>query len=148
MPVDIERTVSTLAYYTNHKQAFVVFENGTCVIVPDASSDPLNDALQRLDKVYNYHPDFNPMKMDDGHHLVSYSQPAYSVVFADELENNRSYIDTHHLDGLVRDEVLLDAQGVANTFDEQGKIGLFGRARMFLDAQHPKSVRVYRPTNI
>ncbi len=144
VPVDIERTATTFAHYTNGTKMFAVFEHGTCVVVPETSGDPVGAARQLLDRVYNFHPDFNPRQMDDGNFSVSYSQPAYSVVFADEFAANREYINANHLDGVVRDEVLLNADGRPNTFDERGKIGLFGRARMFMDAQAPKVVRVWR----
>ena len=77
--------------------------------------------------------------------MVGYSQPAYSVVFKEELEANRDYIDRNHLDGVVRAEVLLNARGEPNNFDDRGKIGLFGRARMFLDAQTPVVVQIWTP---
>jgi hypothetical protein len=145
VPVDIERTIATFAHYTDRKKLFVVFEHGTCVVVPEASQDPEAEAKQLLDRVYNFHPDFDPRQMDDGNFSVSYFQPAYSVVFSDEFKANREYIDANHLDGVVRDEVLLNAAGRPNTFDDRGKIGLFGRARMFMDAQSPNVVRVWRP---
>src|SRR4030095_1366948 len=145
VPVDIPRTIQTFAYYTESKKAFAVFTHGTCVLLPDGSKDAEKDAKEILDKVYRYHPDFNPQTMDDGHFMVSYSQPAYSVVFKEELETHRDYIDRNHLDGLVRAEVLLNAKGEANKFDDTGKIGLFGRARMFLDAQRPVVVQIWRP---
>ncbi|MCC6937779.1 MAG: hypothetical protein IT226_06115 [Flavobacteriales bacterium] len=145
VPVDIARTVETFAYYSNRKQTFAVFTHGTCVLLPDSSKDAEKDAKEILDKVYQYHPDFNPQAMDDGHFVISYSQPAYSVVFKEELEANRAYIDQNHLNGVVRDEVLLNANREPNKFDDMGKIGLFGRARMFLDAQDPVVVQVWRP---
>ena len=145
VPVDIERTIQTFAYYSDKKKTFAVFENGTCVVIPDGSSNVENSAKEVLDKVYNYHPDFNPQTMDDGNFMVSYSQPAFSVVFKDEFEKNRDYIDQNHLDGVVRAEVLLNAKREPNKFDDIGKIGLFARARMFLDAQNPVVVKIWTP---
>jgi len=145
LPVDTERTIQTFAYYSDRKRTFAIFQNGTCVLIPDGSSAPESAAKEILNKVYNYHPDFNPKAMDDGNFMVSYSQPAYSIVFKDEFEKNRAYIDQNHLDGLTRDEVLLNAKGEANKFDERGKIGLFARSRMFLDAQNPVVVKIWKP---
>jgi hypothetical protein len=145
IPVNIARTIEAFCYYTDRKKTFAVFANGTCVLLPDGTSQPEKDAKEILNKVYNYHPDFKPQSMDDGNFLVSYSQPAFSVVFKDEVEKNQAYIDKNHLDGVVRAEVLLNAKGEANKFDQMGKIGLFGRARMFLDAQNPVVVRVWKP---
>jgi hypothetical protein len=145
VPMDIPKTIQTFAYYTDHKRAFAVFTHGTCVLLPEGSQDAEKDAKQILDDVYNWHPDFNTQTMDDGNFMVSYSQPAYSIVFEKEFEANRDYINRNHLDGVVRSEVLLNAKGEPNTFDDIAKIGLFGRARMFLDAQAPVIVRIYRP---
>ena len=49
------------------------------------------------------------------------------------------------LDGVVRAEVLLNAKREPNKFDDIGKIGLFARARMFLDAQNPVVVKIWTP---
>jgi len=148
VPVDIPRIVQALAYYTERKWSFAVFTYGTCVLLPDGCKDAEAAAKEVLDKVYRYHPDFNPQAMDDGNFLVSYSQPmCCSIVFKDEFEAHRDYIDRHHLDGLVRAEVLLNGMGQANKFDIRGRIGLFGRARMFLDAQTPVVVQVWRPSH-
>jgi hypothetical protein len=143
--VDLERTIQTFVYYTDKKKGFAIFRNGTCVLIPDTDANPENAAKEILNKVYMYHPDFNPQAMDDGNFLVKYSQPAYSIVFKDEYEKNRGYIDQNHLDGLTRDEVLLNAKGEANKFDDSGKIGLFARSRMFLDAQDPVVVKIWKP---
>jgi hypothetical protein len=113
--------------------------------LPNDSQNPEKDAKEVLERVYHYHPDFNPTLMDDGHVMVSYSQPAYSIVFKEEFEKYRDYIDHSHQDGLVRHERLRNAKGEWNKFDEQGKIGLFGRARMFLDAQKPTVIQIWRP---
>lgn len=145
VPVDIPRTVETFAYYTDRKKSFAVLTHGTCILLPDGSKDAEEDAKGILDKVYHYHPDFNPQAMDDGNFMVSYSQPAYSVVFKEEWATHRDHIDRNHLDGVVRGEVLLNARCERNKFDDRGKIGLFGRARMFLDAQTPVVVRIWRP---
>ena len=145
IPVDVPRTVQTFAYYTDRKKAFAVFKHGTCVLLPNPGTAAEGDAKGILDKVYRYHPDFNPQAMDDGNFLISYSQPAFSVVFKDEFDSHREYIEQHHLDGVVRAEVLLNANGEPNKFDARGMIGLFGRARMFLDAQDPEILQIWRP---
>ena len=145
IPVDVPRIVRTFAYYTDRKKAFAVFKHGTCVLLPDPGTNAEGDAKGILDKVYRYHADFNPRTMDDGNVLISYSQPAFSVVFKDEFDSHRKYIEQHHLDGVVRAEVLLNAKGEPNRFDERGMIGLFGRARMFLDAQDPEILQIWRP---
>lgn len=76
---------------------------------------------------------------------MSYSDQAYNVCFADEVAKNWEYIEKNHLDGLARAEVLLTAKGEPNKFDKRGKIGLFGRAKWFMDCQSPTVVRMVKP---
>ncbi len=85
------------------------------------------------------------MTMDDGNYLIEYSQPAFTIVFKEEIEKNWDYIDKNHQDGICRAEVLINAQGQHNVFDSVGKICLFGRAKMFMDAQSPKVVKTFDP---
>jgi hypothetical protein len=146
IPVDLSAISDRARYYTDGKKTVVIFRHGTCVVLDATSTKPEEEAKAVLDRVYRYHPDFNPQMMDDGNFIVSYSQPnCFSVVTKEEFEKNREYIRKNHLDGVVRDEVLLNAEKKPNVFDERGMLGLFGRARMFLDAQQPVIARVLRP---
>ncbi len=144
-PINIPRIIETFAYYCDRQKTFAIFKHGTCVLVPD-DADSEASAKKILHDIYFAHPDFSVRRMDDGNYAVVYSQPAYSVVFQDELEANRDTIDRHHREGVVAGEALFGNTGFTNQFDEVGKIGLFARARMFLDAQEPFVVHVWRPT--
>jgi hypothetical protein len=146
IPVDLSVVADRASYSTDKKKIVVIFRYGTCVVLPPDRAQPEDEAKATLDRVYNYHPDFNPQSMDDGNFIVSYSQPnCFSIVTKEEFEKNRDYIRMNHLDGVVRDEVLLNAEKKPNVFDDRGMMGLFGRARMFLDAQKPEVLRVLRP---
>lgn len=83
--------------------------------------------------------------MDDGNCLIEYSQPAFTIVFKNEIENNWGYIEKNHQDGVCRDEILINDKGQQNVFDDVGKTCLYGRAKMFMDAQAPKVVRTFDP---
>jgi hypothetical protein len=146
LPVDIERIYEKTKYYTGDKLQFAVFQNGTVTFFSNRVDNIEDSAKASLDKIYNAHPDFKPMTMDDGNYLIEYSQPAFTIVFKDEIDNNWNYIDKHHQDGICRAEVLINVQGQHNVFDSIGKICLFGRAKMFMDAQAPKVVKTFDPT--
>ena len=133
----------TVEHTGNYYLQIAVFEFGTIVIFPERVSDINSSALQTLDMIYNAHPDFNPKLMDDGNYLIEYSQPAFTIVFKDEIENHWNYIDENHIDGICTDEVLINANGEHNVFNEIGKICLFGRSKMFMDAQSPKVVLTF-----
>jgi len=142
VPVDLERTMKTFAYYTDGKHAFAVLTNGTCVGLPPGITDPEAVAKETMFAILHAHPDMKPRSMDDGNWVIWYSRPAGTVVFTDVVEANWDYIEKHHLEGLASGEVLMNAAGEANKFDRAGKLALFGRAYMFMDALSPKVVRV------
>jgi hypothetical protein len=146
--VDLKRTEETFSYYVNGKEAFAIFSYGTCIIINKYTKKPKKDALEILNLIFCYHPDFNPYPMDDGNWIITYNHPAFSVVFKDEVENNWEYIEINHKGGLVEHEVLINPSGVVNEFDAIGKIALFGRARMFMDAQDPVIVNICRPEKL
>ena len=145
LPVDIELIYEKAKYYTGDKLQFAIFQNGTITFFSNIVDNIEDSAKASLDKIYNSHPDFKPMTMDDGNYLIEYSQPAFTIVFKDEIENHWDYIDKNHQDGICKAEVLINAQGQHNVFDSVGKICLFGRARMFIDAQAPKVVKTFDP---
>lgn len=125
-----------MTYYTDARVDFVIFENGTCVLLEPNLTEPEAKAIARktLSDIINYHPDMNATMMDDGNVLVRYNLPAYNVVLRDVARAHWNDIEKSHLDGLVTSEVLMTPHGL-NTFDEVGKQALLGRAYMFMDAQ-------------
>jgi hypothetical protein len=93
VPVDIPRTVAAFLYYFDRKKTLVVFAHGTCVPVSPGCAEPEKEARQALRGVFYSHPDFRTLRMDDGNYMISYSDAAFSVVFRDELDANREYIE-------------------------------------------------------
>ncbi|WP_269538982.1 hypothetical protein [Cerasicoccus fimbriatus] len=144
----IEAVVDRFKYYTDGKNDFVVYGNGTCVIVPDSLSDAeaINAADGILADIFGYHPDMNPKQMDDGNILIFYNHPAYTVLIVKDLEPQMGIIRNRHLDGLTQSEVLMTPMG-PNKFDEFGMKALYGRSLFFMDAKNPKAVRVVRKSS-
>lgn len=143
LPINHTEIVEKAKFYTGEKLQFAVFEFGTVVIFPTRVDNIEQDAKSTLNRIFNSHPDMKPVTMDDGNYLIEYSQPAFTIVFKDEIENHWDYIEKNHQDGVCRDEVLINGQGQHNVFEKLGKICLFGRAKMFLDAQNPKVVEMF-----
>lgn len=145
LPVDIDLIFEKTKYYTGDKLQFAIFENGTVAFFADRVDNIEDSAKESLDRIYHFHPDFKPLTMDDGNYLVEYSQPAFTIVFKDEIEKHWDYIDENHQDGICPSEVLINSSGQTNVFDTIGKICLFGRAKMFMDAQSSKVVKTFDP---
>jgi hypothetical protein len=145
MPTD--RVIDRFRYYTTGKKDFVVFSHGTCVIIANGLTDDAakKEAREILDKIFKYHPDMKPLKMDDGNILVQYNHPAYNVVLVDIVKVNWKEIQAEHERALTRSEVLITPQG-PNKFDDFGMMALFGRCYLFMDAKSPQVLRIVRKT--
>ena len=148
LPNDIEAIFEKAKYYTGSKLQFAIFQYGTVVFFVDKVDNIEEGAKASLNKIYNFHPDFKPLIMDDGNYLIEFSQPAFTIVFKGEIEKHWNYIDLNHKDGVCTSEVLLNQEGQANVFDNVGKICLFGRAKMFMDAQDPKVIKSFNPDTL
>jgi hypothetical protein len=141
----IDRIVERMLHYTDGKRDLAVFQNGTCVVLPAGLNDAEAEvfAKESLSKIFNYHPDMNPMPMKDGNILVRYNHPAVNVVLNDLAMEHWSEIDKNHQRALATSEVLMTPLG-QNVFDEFGKKALFGRCFMFMDAQQPIVTKIVR----
>jgi hypothetical protein len=134
----IDRIIERMSHYTDQKRDFAVFGNGTCVVLPDGLNDEQAEVYAKdvLSKIFNYHPDMNPVSMKDGNILVQYNHPAVNVVLSDVAAEHWLEIDRNHQRALATSEVLITPLG-QNVFDEFGKKALFGRCFMFMDAKQP-----------
>lgn len=141
----IEKLVERLQFYTNGKADLAVFANGTMILLPDGLSDPDAGEFARevLLKIFNFHPDMNPLAMKDGNVLVQYNHPAVNLVLADTAAQYWSDIDRNHQRALATDEALITPLG-PNVFDDFGKKALFGRCFMFMDAQELRLIGLIR----
>tara|TARA_Y100000815_G_scaffold68665_1_gene57720 strand:+ start:323 stop:916 length:594 start_codon:yes stop_codon:yes gene_type:complete len=141
----VELQLERMVFYTDDTRDLVQYKNGTVVVINKGLDD--NEAKlfanEVLSKIYNYHPDMNPLNMKDGNILVRYNHPAFNVVLT---EFTSKYIDTirnKYRDALATHEVIITGLGT-NVFDDFGKQALDGRTFMFMDAQNPEVVAIYR----
>ena len=144
-PINHHDILDRARYYTDNRLQLGVFRYGTVAFFATHVSDIEKEAKECLDKIYHYHADFKPINMDDGNYIIEYSQPAFTIVFQHELDAHWDYIEKKHRQGVCSDEVLINGKGQHNVFDRIGKICLFGRAKMFMDAQGPEIVKVFDP---
>jgi hypothetical protein len=141
----IEKIVECLKSYTEGTKELAIFQHGTCVVLEDGMSNEQAEAFAKevLHKIFNAHPDMNPMTMKDGNVLVRYNHPAVNLVLSEISEKHWPEINKNHQAALATSEVLMTPLG-SNVFDEFGQKALFGRCFMFMDAQDPKIVRIER----
>jgi hypothetical protein len=141
----VDDQLERMIHYTNQEKDLAQFKNGTIVILEDGLDDLKAKlyAEEVLSKIFNYHPDMNPVNMKDGNILVQYNHPAYNVVITKFTQKHIDLIKSKHLEALATDEVLITGSG-QNKFDEFGMQALYGRAFMFMDAQDPEIIKLYR----
>ena len=141
----LDQIIDRLSLYTNGQRDIAALTHGTCVLLPDVLSDADAEkfSCEVLSKIFNYHPDMNPMPMKDGNVLVQYNHPAVNLVLSSVAAEYWVEINNNHQQALATDEVLVTPLG-SNVFDDFGKKALFGRCFMFMDAQDPCVIRIAR----
>jgi hypothetical protein len=135
-----------MRYYTNGKWRFVVFVNGTCVLVSNVSKDPMTEAKDAVRSAGFGHVDFDSRPMDDGNILVAFTQHVCGPVLAKEMNEQREYIDANFRDGIRSQEALLSDDKVPSAADDRFKAGLLARSRLFMDAEALEIVQVCEPS--
>ena len=143
--ISVDQVEERMVYYTDNGKDLVILDNGTVVLLPDGLTDDEAEAFARdtLSKILNYHPDMQPLNMDDGNILIQYNHPACNVVINEFADEHMETIRKRHEDGLTPSEVIITPLG-SNVFDDFGMKALYGRTFMFMDAQNPSVVRIYR----
>ncbi|MEZ5148793.1 MAG: hypothetical protein R2759_17415 [Bacteroidales bacterium] len=105
--IDLDLVMEKAKYYTGEKLQIAVLKNGTIIIFPEKVENIISNALKTLEKVYFNNPDFNPRKMDDGNYIIEYTQPAFTIVFKEEIEKHWNILMKIILEVSV-DEVLIN----------------------------------------
>src|ERR1700745_2997889 len=61
----LDEIAERISVYTNLQRDLAIFENGTCVLLPDNLSDDQAKAHAKevLYKIFHFHPDMNPLAM-------------------------------------------------------------------------------------
>ena len=123
----VELQLERMVFYTDDTRDLVQYKNGTVVVINKGLDD--NEAKlfanEVLSKIYNYHPDMNPLNMKDGNILVRYNHPAFNVVLT---EFTSKYIDT------IRNKYRYGRYGTK--FRSSGVLSKIGKARPILIPDH------------
>ena len=98
-----ESQLERMIFYANQEKDLAQFLNGTIVILEDGLNNEKAQqyANEVLSKIFNYHPDMNPVTMKDGNILVQYNHPAYNVVLTKFTKLHIDTIKSKHLEALA-----------------------------------------------
>lgn len=144
--VDTERVAKCFAYYTDYQNNFVVFKNGTCLILNDFESDVEKQAKYAFKKRFNPLLSFKAEQLVDDNWYILFQGNIIGIVFQDEIETNIDYIEKNYLDGLLPTEMLFENEvsGKPKELGLNGKISLLARARAIVDYLDPEVVYVIK----
>lgn len=127
---DVQRRVDFCTRHVTVDRSFVVFANGTCVIVNEPNEDPIGSALETLNKCGGAEARFITRKIEAESYMVTYREPVFHCLFADEVAQLAPVVDANYTSFLAPAERHMQPSGWEPPFD--AKLGLL--ARRFLDA--------------
>ncbi|MEM1085719.1 MAG: hypothetical protein AAGI48_16545 [Verrucomicrobiota bacterium] len=134
--------VAFCSEHVSEHRSFVIFQNGTCVVVNEPSADPIGDARQRLLACEDPEARFVPELTQEGNLMISFKEP----VFHNFTSEERAQLQVE-LDRIV--PTLLTPKEKASAGGEwtppvHARFGLLARRRMLEDAADPVPVKVIR----
>ena len=139
---DVGRRVEFCSRHVTTDRSFVVFANGTCVIVNEPDDDPIGTALAALDKCGGTEARFITRKIEAESYMVTYTEPIFHCLFADEVAQLAPVVDANYRDFLAPAERLVQPDGWEPPFD--AKLGLLARSFLNADVRGQEVAKVIR----
>jgi hypothetical protein len=81
----LDRRITFCAQHVTPERCFVVFQNGTCVIIEEPAPDPIAEAKEILSKTSGPEARFLTRRIEEGHLMVTYREPVFHCLFRDEI---------------------------------------------------------------
>lgn len=123
-------------------RSFVVFKNGTCVLIHEPSADPLTEAIGVLVQAAQPGAVFATAIGEDGSVMVTYRERLFQRFSKEDAEALRTPLE----DGFIR--LLTSAEAAAREADaeipESTRLGLLGRWCLMKDAEEKQPLRIIR----
>lgn len=140
--VAIQPRIAFCAQHVTPERSFVIFRNGTCVIVNEPSKDPIAEAKDILTKTSGSEARFITRKIEDGHLMVTYREPVFHCLFAPEIEDLSHSITQNFSKYLSLNEK--KSMPASWTPPTEAKFGLYSRKLLNLDASDMTVAKVVR----
>ena len=139
---DVQRRVEFCSRHVTPERSFVVFANGTCVIVNEPADDPVGTAIEILNKCGDTEARFITRQIEADSYMVTYSEPAFHCLFADEIAQLAPVVDASYASFLAPAERLVQPDGWEPPFD--AKLGLLARTFLHADTRDREIAKVIR----
>lgn len=128
-----------IARYMDHEATFVLFENGTALLLKQGLDRPevISGAMNEV----RFKTDFNVMPMRDGNYLVWLASPVCVFLSALEAEEAVTSLKIDPTEAMFPGESFV----ASPKHPDHSLIGLAGRAKGYLDSRFQVQVGRYAP---
>lgn len=139
---DVQRRIEFCSRHVTVDRSFVVFTNGTCVIVNEPTEDPIGMARATLNKCGGPEARFITRRIESESYMVTYSEPVFHCLFPDEVAQLAPVVEASFSSFLAPAERLVQPDGWEPPFD--AKLGLLARTFLNADARAGEVAKVIR----
>lgn len=139
---NVQRRIDFCSRHVTVDRSFVVFANGTCVIVNEPSTDPIEAALETLNKCGGEEARFITRKIESESYMVTYSEPVFHCLFPDEVAQLAPVVEASFSSFLAPAERLVQPDDWEPPFD--AKLGLLARTFLNADVRVGEVAKVIR----
>jgi len=143
---DLGRVISFCARHTASDRGFVVFRNGTCVIIRDLSSDPVAQARQSLHEAASPEARFLSERTAEGDLIVTFAGPVFHWIPSDELAAMTVWADGNLETLFSENERKVTRENWMPPAD--ARLGLVARSRLLEDGGAPEVAKVIMPRTV
>ncbi len=139
---DTNRRIEFCRQHVTADRSFVVFRNGTCVIVNEPCEDPIQSAIELVKECSGPDARFITRQIEAESYMVTYRQPVFHCLFGDEVEQLGPVVESGYTSFLSPEERQSRPIDWEPPFD--AKIGLLTRTFLNADARELKVAKVIR----
>lgn len=123
-------------------RSFVVFHNGSAVIINEPCKDPLAEARAKLDACAGQDVHFVAEPTREGELIVTFKQPVFHRFSGTDIAQLSLWLSNNAGNLLSPDERKSVSEGWSP--NRNARFGLLARSRMLEDATNPVPVRIIR----
>ncbi|MES2475508.1 MAG: hypothetical protein V4640_06990 [Verrucomicrobiota bacterium] len=141
-PGSTDGLVKFCAANVSEARSFVVFRNGSAVIINEPCKDPLAEARAKLDKCSGSDVRFVAEPTREGDLIVTFKEPVFHRFSGSDIDQLSLWLSNNANNLLTPDERNSINEGWSP--NRNARFGLLARSRMLEDATNPVPVRIIR----
>ena len=140
---DIPTVIRFCATHTSERRGFVVFSEGSVVLVSEPCADPIAQAEETLRRCAKPDAIFVTEQTTSADLVVTFTEPVFQWIPSKQRETLAAWAEKH-LDTLFSPAELAKKSGDWKP-GADARVGLVARGRLLEDAKSAKVVKVIRP---